>query len=697
MNLNSSSAFTALDQLCVNSIRTLSIDAIQNASSGHPGMPLGAAPMAYVLWTRFLRHNPDNPQWSDRDRFILSGGHGSMLLYSLLHLSGYDLPIDEIINFRQWNSLTPGHPERGHTPGVDITTGPLGQGFANGVGMAMAEAYLAARFNRPGYEIVSHYTYAIVTDGDLMEGVAAEAASLAGHLKLGKLIYLYDDNGICLAGTTNLSFTENCADRFAACGWQTIVVDNGNDLEAIADALNAARAETGRPSLILAKTNIGYGSPNKQDSFESHGAPLGVEEVRLTKRNLGWPEEPPFYIPEEAAGHFLQTRDYGREAEAGWNALFAKYAEEYPELAREFERTIQGELPPGWAAELPFFPADDKGMATRTASGKILSAVASAIPELVGGSADLNPSTQTVIKNGGNFAPPDDRPEKVQGAAAGPWGYDGRNIHFGIREHAMGAIANGMSAHGGIIPYTATFFVFADYMRPPMRLASLMNLGVIFIFTHDSIGVGEDGPTHQPVEHLASLRAIPGLIVIRPSDANETTVAWRVAAGNRNRPTALVFTRQETPVLDRALYASADGLEKGAYILADSGGREPELILIASGSEVELIIAAQKQLTEEGIAVRTVSMPSWELFELQTKEYRDSVLPPCITARLVVEAGISQGWGKYAGDSGDILCLDHFGVPGVDYFGKSAPGKVLFEKFGFTVKNVVERARKLLP
>jgi len=685
MNRNS---FTDLDQLCVNSIRTLSIDAIQKASSGHPGMPLGAAPMAYVLWTRFLRHNPANPLWPDRDRFILSGGHGSMLLYSLLHLSGYDLPLDEIRNFRQLGSRTPGHPERGHTPGVEITTGPLGQGFANGVGMAMAEAYLAARFNRPGYEIVNHRTFAIVTDGDIMEGITAEAASLAGHLKLGKLIYLYDDNGVCLAGTTNLSFTENCAGRFAACGWQTIVVDDGNDLGAIAAAIDAARAETGRPSLILAKTRIGYGSPNKQDSFESHGAPLGEEEVKLTKRNLGWPEEPPFYIPDGVSEHFQQTRESGLKAETSWNELFTKYAVEYPELAREFERMTRGELPGDWAVALPSFPADAKGMPTRGASGKIINAIAPALPEMFGGSADLNTSTQTVIKDGGDFEPPDARPEKLQGLSGGPWGYNGRNIHFGIREHAMGAIANGMAAHGGIVPYTATFFVFADYMRPPMRLAALMKLGVIFVFTHDSIGVGEDGPTHQPIEQLASLRAIPGLTVIRPSDANETAAAWRVAVENRNMPTALVLTRQETPVLDRAEYASADGLEKGAYILADMGGKEPELILIASGSEVGLIVAAQKQLAAQGISVRTVSMPSWELFEAQPEEYRNAVLPPSVSARLAVEAGVSQGWSKYIGDRGDILCIDSFGV--------SAPGKILFREFGFTAENVAARAMKLL-
>ena len=687
MNRNSYTTFTALDQLCVNSIRTLSIDAIQKASSGHPGMPLGAAPMAYVLWTRFLRHNPGNPMWYDRDRFILSGGHGSALLYSLLHLSGYDLPLDEVKNFRQLNSRTPGHPERGHTPGVEITTGPLGQGFANGVGMAMAEAYLATRFNRPGYEIVNHHTFAIVTDGDLMEGIVAEAASLAGHLKLGKLIYLYDDNGVCLAGTTNLSFTENCAGRFSAYGWQTIAVDDGNDLGAIAAALRVALAETERPSLILAKTRIGCGSPNKEGSFESHGSPLGEEEVRLTKRNLGLPEDPPFYIPDKVIDNFLQTREFGRKSEDEWNTLFSKYTVEHPELAREFERAMRGELPHDWMSAFPSFPADAKGMATRGASGKVLNAIAPALPEMIGGSADLNPSTQTVIKNGGDFEPLDNKPENLQGATGGPWGYDGRNVHFGIREHAMGAIANGMAAHGGIIPYTATFFVFSDYMRPPIRLAALMGLGVIFVFTHDSIGVGEDGPTHQPIEQLAALRAIPGLTVIRPSDANETAVAWRVAVENRDRPTALVFTRQETPILDRTEYASANGLEKGAYVLADTGGKNPELILIASGSEVGLIVAAQKLLTGEGLAVRTVSMPSWELFESQPEEYQNAVLPPSVSARLVVEAGISQGWHKYAGDRGDILCLDGFGV--------SAPGKVLFEKFGFTVENVTARAKEL--
>lgn len=682
------SSFSTLDRMCVDSIRVLSIDAVQKANSGHPGMPLGAAPMAYVLWTRFLKHNPANPQWWDRDRFILSGGHGSMLLYSLLHLSGYGLPLSQLQQFRQWESLTPGHPERGLVPGVEITTGPLGQGFANGVGMAIAEANLAARYNRPDFEVVNHYTYAIVTDGDLMEGVAAEAASLAGQLKLGKLIYLYDDNRICLAGTTNLSFSEDRAARFAAYGWHTIAVEDGNDLDALQRAIQAAQAERDRPSLILVRTHIGYGSPNKQDSFESHGSPLGAEEVRLTKQTLGWPAEDPFYVPEEALRHFRGSVDSGREADARWSALFASYAQMYPELAREFQQWMRGELPENWDSGLPVFPSDAKGMATRGASGKVLNAIAPMLPGLMGGSADLNPSTQTAIKNGGDFENPGSKPEKVQGATGGAWSYEGRNMHFGVREHAMGSIANGMAAHGGLIPYTATFFVFSDYMRPPMRLAALMDLGVIFVFTHDSIGVGEDGPTHQPIEQLAALRSIPGLTVIRPCDANETAEAWRFAVESRRRPVALVFTRQDTPTLDRARYASARGLRQGAYILEDAPQGKPDLILIATGSEVGLIAAARQILAEQGIKVRTVSMPSWELFDAQTLEYRASVLPSTVPGRLAVEAGVSQGWHKYVGDRGDIVSIERFGA--------SAPGKVVFEKFGFSVDAVVARALRLL-
>jgi transketolase len=676
------------DQACINAIRLLSIDAVQKANSGHPGLPLGAAPMAYVLWTRFLKHNPANPEWWDRDRFILSPGHGSMLLYSLLHLTGYDLSLDQIQQFRQWKSRTPGHPERGLTPGVEVTTGPLGQGFANGVGMAIVESYLAARFNRPGHEIVNHYTYAIVSDGDLMEGVAHEAASLAGHLKLGKLIYLYDDNRISLAGATDLSFTEDRSKRFEACGWQTLIVEDGNNLESIESAIQAAQAERVRPSLILVRTQIGYGSPNKQGSYESHGSPLGVEEVKLTKQNLGLPLEPAFCVPEVVLSYFRRALDQGRKAEKKWNDQIAEYSKAFPDLVLEFQQMMRGELPKDWTASLPSFPADPKGIATRSASGKVINAIGSKIPALMGGSADLNPSTQTVIKGGGDFENPHFKPGDAQGSTGGAWGYQGRNLHFGVREHSMGAIANGMAAHGGIIPYTATFFVFSDYMRPPIRLAALMQMGVIFIFTHDSIGVGEDGPTHQPVEHLAALRTIPELVVIRPCDANETAEAWRFAVESRHRPVALVLTRQEVPTLDRTFYASAEGLQRGAYILADTKGNKIDLILIATGSEVSLAVAAQRKLSEQGIAVRIVSMPSWELFDAQPKEYRDEVLPPSIEARLAVEAGITQGWHKYVGGKGEMIGLDHFGA--------SAPGKVVFEKFGFTVENVVARAAKLV-
>jgi transketolase len=679
---------STLDQTCVNSIRFLSIDAIQKANSGHPGLPLGAAPMAYALWTRYLKHNPANPQWWDRDRFILSAGHGSMLLYSLLYLTGYDLPLAEIERFRQWKSRTPGHPERGLTSGVEITTGPLGQGFTNGVGMAIAEVYLSARYNRPDYSIVNHYTYAIVSDGDLMEGVSAEAASLAGHLGLGKLIYFYDDNRISLAGSTDLIFNEDRSKRFEAYGWHTIRVEDGNNLELIDRAIQAAREETKRPSLILIRTHIGYGSPQKQDSFESHGSPLGVEEVKATKQNLGWPLEPPFFVPDEALNHFRRAVNHGKEAELAWDARFAGYSKEYPDLAQEFQMAMKGELPPDWISAIPSFPADAKGMATRVSSGKALNAIALKIPQMIGGSADLNPSTHTVIKNGGDFESPDFTPEDKQGSTGGEWGYNGRNMHFGVREHAMGGIANGMAAHGGVIPYTATFFVFSDYMRPPIRLAALMKLGVIFVFTHDSIGVGEDGPTHEPVEHLAALRAIPGLVVIRPCDANETAMAWRIAIETRNRPVVLVFTRQDVPTLDRTRYASAEGLRRGAYILSDTPGNKPDLILMATGSEVSLIVAAQQKLAEQGVAARIVSMPSWELFDAQPQEYRDEVLPPGIRARLAVEAGVAQGWCKYVGDAGDVIALNRFG--------ESAPYKVALEKLGFTVDNVVAHAKKVV-
>jgi transketolase len=678
------SSISNLDQQCVNAIRFLSIDAIQKANSGHPGLPLGAAPMAYVLWTRFLKHNPANPKWWDRDRFILSAGHGSMLLYSLLYLTGYDLSLDQIRQFRQWGSGTPGHPERGLVPGVEMTTGPLGQGFASGVGMAVTEAYLAARYNRPGHKIVNHYTYVIASDGDLMEGVAYEAASLAGHMKLGKLICLYDDNRVSLAGSTDLTFSEDRARRFDSQGWHTIRIEDGNDLELIEQVIRTAQAEANRPSLILVRTHIGYGSPNKQDSFASHGAPLGAEEVKLTKDNLGWPADPPFFVPNEVLDSYRQALDSGREAEEKWNKRMGEYSGQFPGFARELMQLIKGELPDDWTANLPSFPADAKGMATRAASGKVIQAIGSHIPALIGGSADLNPSTKTVLKDAGDFENPGFQPADVQGSVGGEWSYSGRNVHFGVREHAMGAITNGMAAHGGVIPYAATFFVFSDYMRPPIRLAALMELGVIYIFTHDSIGVGEDGPTHQPVEQLAALRAIPDLIVIRPCDANETVEAWRIAVENRSRPVALVLTRQDVPTLDRALYAPADGLRRGAYVLADPPGGKIDMILIASGSEVGLITAAQKRLAEKDIAARIVSMPSWELFDAQPESYRDEILPPSIHARLAVEAGVSQGWWKYVGEKGGIISFDQFGA--------SAPSKVLFDKFGYTVDNVVAQA-----
>ena len=547
-----------LDQLAINTIRFLSVDAIQKANSGHPGLPLGAAPMAYVLWTRFLRHNPAHPLWFDRDRFVLSAGHGSMLLYSLLHLTGYDLPMEQIKQFRQWGSTTPGHPERGITPGVETTTGPLGQGFGNGVGLAIAEAYLGARYNRPGFEIIHHFTYALVSDGDLMEGVAAEAASLAGHLKLGKLIYLYDDNRITLAASTQLTFTEDHARRFAAYGWHTESVEDGNDLDAIDRAISAARRETGRPSLILVRTHLGYGSPHKQDTFAAHGLPLGEEEVRLTKQNLGWPVEPPFLVPKEAEEHFRQAVDRGLKSEAEWNERLAAYEKEFPELAGELRRFMNGELPPGWETDLPRFPADAKGMATRVASGKVMQALQTKLPGFIGGAADLNPSTNTELKDAGNFENPGMAVGDLQGSAGGGWSYAGRNVQFGVREHGMGAILNGLAAHGGFIPFGATFLTFSDYLRPSIRLAALMEVQVVYVFTHDSIGMGEDGPTHQSVEQVASLRAIPGLIVIRPGDANETVVAWRVAIETRDHPVALVLTRQDVPTLDRKLFATAE-------------------------------------------------------------------------------------------------------------------------------------------
>ena len=676
-----------LDQLCINTIRFLSVDAVQQANSGHPGLPLDAAPMAYALWTRVLKHNPRNPLWFDRDRFVLSAGHGSMLLYSLLHLTGYELPLDDIKRFRQWDSKAPGHPERGHTPGVETTTGPLGQGFANAVGMAIAEAQLAARYNRPKFAVIDHATYVIASDGDLMEGVASEAASLAGHLRLGKLTCLYDDNRVTLAAGTDIAFSEDRARRFEAYGWHTVSVADGNDLTAIDAALRAARAETARPSLILVRTHIGYGSPNKHDSFEAHGSPLGVDEVRLTKQNLGWPTEPPFLIPEPALAHFREALARGGRDEGAWNDRMTAYAQVYPDVAQELQRSLRGELPSGWDADIPVFPADAKGIATRVASGKVMNAIAPRVPALVGGSADLDPSTHTVLKRLGDFNPPSGKDDDTQGSAGGGWSHKGRNLHFGVREHAMGAIVNGLAAHGGFIPYGSTFLIFSDYMRPPIRLAALMGLHLVHVFTHDSIALGEDGPTHQPVEQLANLRAIPNLTVIRPCDANETAVAWRVALETRDRPVMLVLSRQNLPTLDRSRYAPADGLRRGAYILLDAPDAKPELILIASGSEVSLIIAAAERLKGQGVAVRCVSMPSWKLFDAQPQLERDAVLPPSVSARLAVEAGVAQGWHRYVGAAGDVLSVERFGA--------SAPAEVLLREYGFSVEEVCRRALAL--
>ena len=676
-----------LDRQCIDTLRFLSVDMVQKANSGHPGLPLGAAPMAYVLWTRFLKHHPARPSWPDRDRFVLSAGHGSALLYSLLHVTGYDLSLDEIKQFRQWGSKAPGHPERGHTAGVEVTTGPLGQGFANAVGMAIAEAQLAARYNRDGHPVVEHRTWAIASDGDLMEGVASEAASLAGHLKLGKLVCLYDNNTVTLSAGTDMTFSEDRAKRFDAYGWQTISVDDGNDLEAIAAALAAACAETTRPSLILVRTHLGFGSP-EQDSFKAHGSPLGIDDVRKTKETLGWPVEPPFLLPAPALAHFREALGRGETAEREWNARMTAYAQAFPELARELQGRLRGALPEGWDADIPVFAADAKGMATRVAGGKVLNAIAPKLPALVGGSADLDPSTHTAMKGQGDFNPALAAGEDSEGSAGGGWSHAGRNLHFGVREHAMGAIVNGLAAHGGCIAFGSTFLIFSDYMRPPIRLAALMGLHAIHVFTHDSLALGEDGPTHQPVEQLAGLRAIPNLTLIRPADANETAVAWKVAIETRDRPVLLALTRQDVPTLDRARCASAEGLRRGAYVLGDSGGAAPRLLLIASGSEVGLVVAAAERLAADGIAVRTVSMPSWELFEAQPQSYRDEVLPPQVKARLAVELGVRQGWDRWLGERGDMVEVDRFGA--------SAPAGVLLANYGFTVDNVVERAMALL-
>ena len=683
---------TDLDQLCINTIRTLTLDAVQKAESGHPGLPLGAAPMAYVLWTRFLRHNPKNPKWENRDRFLLSAGHGSMLLYSLLYLTGYDLPLDELKNFRQWGSKTPGHPEYGLTPGVEITTGPLGQGFANGVGMAMGAAHLGAKFNKEEFPLIDHYVYAIVSDGDLMEGVASEAASLAGHLKLGKLIYLYDDNKVTIEGFTSLAFSEDVPKRFEAYGWHTLTVEDGNDLDAIDAAIREAQSVGDKPSLISVKTIIGYGMPTA-GTRKAHSDAPGEEAVRETKRHLGWPEDKQFYVPDEALAHFREAVDRGAQQEEQWKALVEKYEEEHPELGSQWRSMMKGELPEGWEAHLPKF-VDPKPVATRVASGEVINALAPHLPMLIGGSADLGVSNNTDIKGGGDFE-------------AGS--YEGRIIHFGVREHAMGSTLTGISLNGGLIPYGGTFLTFSDYMRPAIRLAALSEVQVIYVFTHDSIGLGEDGPTHQPVEHIAALRAIPHLFVIRPADSAEVSEAWRIAILRRHAPTALALTRQKVSVIDRSRYGSAEGLRRGGYILAEaettngandlagnpvgtgSGSQRvspPQLIIIATGSEVSLAMEAREILQNEGIATRVVSMPCLELFEEQPEDYRNQVLPASVTARLAIEAGVRQSWDRYVGLEGDVICLDRFGA--------SAPGDVAMRELGFNLENVLKHTKALL-
>jgi transketolase len=662
---------SSLDKKCIQTIRFLAADAVQAAESGHPGTPMGAASLAYVLWHRHLRHNPTNPKWFNRDRFILSPGHASALLYALLHLTGYDLPLDEIKRFRQWGSLTPGHPEHGLTSGVEVTTGPLGQGFANGVGMAIAEQWLAERFNRAHHKVIDHYTYAIVSDGDLQEGVSAEAASLAGTLKLGKLIYLYDSNKIQIEGSTEIAFTEDVGKRFEAYGWQVIGPIDGDDLDQIDSAIRAGQTETNRPTLIICSTHIGFGAPTKQDTASAHGEPLGKHELAAAKKAAGWNPEESFFIPEDVLTHLRTAIRRGIAMEQKWDGHFATWKQAYPVDADTLQTQISGTLPDGWDAGLvDLFHDGDKPMATREASGRVLNALTPNLPALVGGSADLAPSTKTIQKGQGDFS------------AANP---AGRNLHFGVREHAMGSIANGMALHGGVIPYTATFLVFADYMRPALRLAALMEQRVIFVFTHDSIGLGEDGPTHQPIEHLLTLRAIPNLTVIRPADARETAEAWRVALLHQQGPTAIVLSRQNLPLLDHA--NDSAGLSSGAYILWETGAK-PDIILMGSGSEMQYALEAGKQLAEQGNRVRVVSFPSWELFEKQTQEFRDSVLPNDVRARIAIEAALPLGWEKYVGLDGAIVGLDHFGA--------SAPASTLYQKFGITSEHIVVEAQRLL-
>ena len=660
---------TQLDQLCINTIRTLAMDGVQKAKSGHPGMPMGMASVAYVLWTKHLNHNPANMHWQNRDRFILSGGHGSMLLYSLLYLTGYKVTLDDLKSFRQLGSKTPGHPELGHTDGVEVTTGPLGQGFTNGVGMAIAQKYLASRYNKPGLNVVDYTIYATLGDGDLMEGISSEAASLAGHLKLGNLIYLYDDNHISIDGPTEIAFTEDRAKRFEAYNWHVQKIDDGNDLDAINNAIELAKKETGRPSIIMIRTHIGFGSPNKQDTAEVHGSPLGDEEIKLTKKNYGWDPEKQFFVPDEALALFRKAIEEGKKKEDTWQKLFAEYKKQNPDLALELENIRTGNFGEEWKKALPTFT---DAMATREASGKVLNAIAPFLPSMIGGSADLAPSNNTCVKSMGEFQ---------------PGNYGGRYLRYGVREHAMGGILNGLAVTDGIIPYGGTFFVFSDYMRGSIRLACIMGIRPIYVFTHDSIGVGEDGPTHEPVEQLAALRCMPNMISLRPSDANETVAAWKFAIEHKTGPIALLLTRQKLPTIDRTKYPSADNLIKGAYVLVENSPT-PDIILIGTGSEVQLAVGAYEQLVKEGVKARVVSMPSWELFERQSKEYRTSVFPPTVKKRIAIEALVTMGWEKYVGDNGRII--------GMHSFGTSAPVDVIFKHFGFTVENVVKTAKEIL-
>jgi len=663
----------SIDELCINTVRFLAVDAVEKAKSGHPGTPLGAAPMAFVLWDRFLKHNPADPNWVDRDRFVLSCGHASAMLYALLYLTGYDLSLEEIKQFRQWGSRTPGHVEYGTTPGVEATTGPLGQGFANGVGMAIAERWLAKHYNQPDHDIINHYTYAIVSDGDLQEGVASEAASLAGTLRLGKLIYLYDDNDISIEGNTSIAFTENVARRFQAYGWHVIDPVDGNNLPGIESAIKLAQEVEDQPSLIICHTTIGYGSPNKAGTAAAHGEPLGAEETRLTKENLRWPYPEPFAVPPEALACFRKARERGSQWQQEWEARMEAYRIAYPEVARTLAEELKGNLPEGWDSGLSsFFSGDEKSMATREASGRVMNAVVEKVPSFIGGSADLAPSTKTFLKDHGDYGFAD---------------YRGHNMHFGVREHAMGAITSGMALHGGIIPYTGTFLIFYDYMRPPVRLAAMMGIRVIYIFTHDSVGLGEDGPTHQPVEQLVGLRSVPGLVTIRPADANETVEAWRVALERQHGPTALVLSRQKLPVLNQTELAPASGLHRGGYVLWEAA-QHPDVILIGTGSEVHIALEAGKLLQEKGISVRVVSLPSWELFDVQPEEYRHEVLPPGIQVRISIEAASPIGWERYVGSQGIAIGISRFGI--------SAPGEVIYQKLGLDARHVADEAEKLL-